>query len=277
MKNITSLVLACALVFTFGCQKDGQIASQASLAIENMEDVVLVNDLMNEIFEDADLESIFPGGDLKSGSIDCRKVTVEPNDRTSWPKTITIDFGSDGCLVHDSIVKAGKIIITQSTPQRSEAWEKVVRYENYSVNGNKIEGIHTIGFHIRSGHPVWTNTLANGKITGTNGVITTREANHTRVQMRGIDTPRDRMDDVFHITGNTSGINRNGKTFSSVIKEALVMHTGCRWIRKGVKEIILDGQSPAILDFGTGECDNTATLTQDGESKTITLKGWRRK
>jgi hypothetical protein len=278
MKKTIFLIIAIAgmLVFT-GCQKENQSAKESAMAISNAQDQVLISDLVIDLIDDIELTSEIIFGELKTGSSDCRTVTVVPMDRVTWPKTITIDFGTEGCLVREDVVKKGKIIINQSAPQRAEAWEKVITFENYFVNDNQIEGTHTLTYHVRSGHPIWTNTLTNSKVTTPEGVIRTRMATHIRVQTRGTETLRERMDDVFQITGNASGTNREGKTFSWVIKEPLVMHMGCRWIRAGIKEINLEGQSTAVLDFGNGECDNLATITRDGEVKEITLKGFRRR
>lgn len=271
-------MIAFAGLFVFtACQKENQSAKESAMAISNAQDQVLISDLVTDLIDDIELTSESVFGELKTGRTDCRTVTIEPMDRVTWPKTITIDFGTEGCLVREDVVKKGKIIIIQSAPQRAEAWEKVITFENYFVNDNKIEGTHTLTYHIRSGHPVWNNTLTNSTITTPEGVIRTRTATHIRVQTRGTETLRDRLDDVFQITGNARGINREGKTFSWVITDPLVMHMGCNWIRKGTKEINLEGQSTAVLDFGGGECDNLATITRDGEVKEITLRGLRRR
>ena len=60
-----------------------------------------------------------------------------------------------------------------------------------------------------------------------------------------------------------------------MINEPLVISNNCRWIRKGVKVLSLEGQSDVTIDYGDNVCDNKATVTQDGVTKEIKLKGRR--
>jgi hypothetical protein len=273
MKSFAAALLLIGSMALFSCQKEQQTVASGDPVTSQTQDIELISQLVADLMDDVELTTDLLTGELKTGSVDCRKVTVDPADRTQWPKTITIDFGTDGCLVREGITKKGKIIIHQTAPQQSREWEKTITYENYSVNGNLIEGTHVLTFRIRSEHPVWTDKLTGGKVTTPEGVIRTREAVHIRVQTRGIETPRDRSDDAFQVTGNASGTGRDGKGYSWVITDPLVTSTNCQFIRKGIKEITLEGESAATLNFGDGECDNKAMLTKDGVSKEIILKG----
>ncbi len=274
MKKIAPFLFALSLVAFSACKQDeGAMAPQT---LNNVEDQILSSDLLDDVLDEVEYTSDIFFGELKSGFDDCRTVTVVPMDRVTWPKTITIDFGTEGCLVRDSVVKKGKIIINMDAPQNGRAWTKVITFDNYYVNGNKVEGTNTTVFSRADGHPTWTSTIVGGQITTPEGnILRTREAIHTRVQTRGIDTPRDRTDDAFQLTGNASGTRKDGKTFSWVINEPLVISNNCRWIRNGVKVITLEGQSDITIDYGENVCDNIATVTQNGVTKEIKLRGRR--
>jgi hypothetical protein len=45
----------------------------------------------------------------------------------------------------------------------------------------------------------------------------------------------------------------------------------CRYIVQGVVEITLNGELVSSLDYGDGECDDVAILTQDGETAEVDL------
>ncbi|MCD6333124.1 MAG: hypothetical protein J7L89_07620 [Bacteroidales bacterium] len=201
---------------------------------------------------------------------------MEPLDRNVWPKTITIDFGN-GCEVRDSIVKKGKIIIKQSAPRNTDSWEKVVTFDGYAVNNTQIEGTHTISFSLESGNPVWTSVITGSKITKEDGTVITREATYVREQIAGTETPRNRFDNIYLLTGDASGVNCNGDSYTSIITKPLVINMGCRWIQEGTKEIHIGDKPLITLDFGDGTCDNKATLTQNGETREIILRGMRRR
>lgn len=271
-KTISILFVVSLLAFSACKQEETGLTPQT---LNNIDEQILSSDLLDDVLDEVEYTSDMFFGELKSGFDDCRTVTVEPMDRITWPKTITIDFGTEGCTVREGVIKKGKIIINQSGPHFGSAWTKVITFDNYFVNGTQIEGTNTTTFSREDGQPVWTSTITGGQVTTAEGVIRTREAVHIRTQTRGIDTPRDRSDDAFQLTGNAAGIRRDGETFSWVITEPLVISNNCRWIRKGVKVITLEGQSDITIDFGTGDCDNIAIASQNGVTREIVLKGRR--
>lgn len=274
MKKIIPFLFAMGLVVFSACKREE--VALAPQTLNNIQDQILSSDLLDDVLDEVEYTSDIYFGELKSGFNDCRTVTVEPMDRVTWPKIITIDFGTEGCMVRDSVVKKGKIIVNMDAPQNGRAWTKVITFDNYYVNGNKVEGTNTTTFNRADGHPTWTSTIVGGQVTTPEGVIIrTREAVHIRVQTRGVDTTRDRTDDAFQLTGHATGNRRDGKTFSWVITEPLVFSNNCRWIRKGVKVITLEGQSDITVDYGENVCDNIATVTQDGMTKEIKLRGRR--
>ena len=49
---------------------------------------------------------------------------------------------------------------------------------------------------------------------------------------------------------------------------------GCRFITYGTVLIQAEGRPDAVLDFGDGTCDPEATITINGETYKIRLRGW---
>jgi len=97
------LILAASGILISGCQKATDTTGALPEGKEISNDLVLLDELEEELFNDLiDLDSWWLYG-TKQGGDDCRVVTVEPEDRTSWPKTITIDFG-EGCEVRENCV-----------------------------------------------------------------------------------------------------------------------------------------------------------------------------
>ena len=87
------------------------------------------------------------------------------------------------------------------------------------------------------------------------------------------------MDDVFQVEGTANGHSKNGNllvAWESTITKPLIKEFTCRWITKGRVKIIRASSNTAAsgigyLDFGTGNCDNQATVTINGVSHQITL------
>ena len=69
-------------------------------------------------------------------------------------------------------------------------------------------------------------------------------------------------------TGNWD-ITVGGITYEFAVTEALSANLGCAFITSGVMQLEVNGMT-ASLDFGTGTCDQTGTVTYpNGESEEI--------
>lgn len=77
-----------------------------------------------------------------------------------------------------------------------------------------------------------------------------------------------REDDTKTVTGQISGTNREGISFSSVITEDIVFKNSCSR-RKPVDGTIqlTIGLMTSTIDFGDGTCDNVFTITAEGTTE----------
>jgi len=95
----------------------------------------------------------------------CATVSVTPKDAAQWPKTVTIDFGTAGCTGQNGYLRKGKIIYTLDKKLITTGAVLTITFENYSVNGHKIEGVCTITNNGSLNGLNVTVKLTNGKIT----------------------------------------------------------------------------------------------------------------
>ena len=95
-------------------------------------------------------------------------------------------------------------------------------------------------------------------------------------QTEGNGTPLYPLDDVFSIKGETNGTVKRDSVFyqwaaRTLADNPLIKKWTCRWIVKGKVAIRRSNSDVAILDYGTGNCDNKATITVNGAVYEITL------
>ncbi|MCB0520786.1 MAG: hypothetical protein H6577_21610 [Lewinellaceae bacterium] len=220
--------------------------------------------------EDWAIETRDGGG----GFTGCPTVTVEPAD-ASFPRTITIDFG-DGCEGPYGRIRKGKIIVEQSAAIWEEGSVRTATFDQFFVDNAQIEGLRTIineGYD-QNGNITFSRTVSNGKITFPNGTSTTWESNYLLTQTAGGQTPFILSDNVFEVTGNANGINRNDKAYTATIEEPLLKNKLCPWLSQGLITLTIDSKT-LTLDYGTGTCDNKATLTlPNGAQQEITIRRW---
>ena len=202
---------------------------------------------------------------------DCATVTL---DTTSFPYVLTIDFGDTNCLCNDGRYRRGKILVSFTGRYYHPGTIITTTFDEYYVNDNQVEGIKTItnmGFN-DGGNMYWDITV--------DGVITIAESGNTitwnsqkeREWIDGIQTPYNKWDDKYLITGTATGKRANGMHWTRTVVNPLRIELACRFIVSGTVNIQPEGKALRVLDFGDGTCDNIATVTVNGNTYTIYLR-----
>ncbi|MEZ4887956.1 MAG: hypothetical protein R3E32_24725 [Chitinophagales bacterium] len=265
------LVTMALFVFT-ACQKESSevlSTENESIALKTAEDLTTSDNLFEDISNQADeqIEEAFMSG--KTGEDEC-VVRTWAAERGTYPNTLTIDYG-EGCEGLNGRVRSGKIIIHLSAEPTESGAIKTVTLENFFINEVQIEGTKTTtnnGLN-ELGQPSFSRT-AMGTVTFLDGISIEWNVSRTAVQLEGYDTFR-RFDDVFSITGTANGTNRNGVSYVGVIVKPILKKALCPWAVSGSVEFTINEET-RTLDFGAGDCDRLATVTNsEGELKEILL------
>jgi hypothetical protein len=191
----------------------------------------------------------------------CATVTRISGDTTNWPANgdtlvFKADFGN-GCLDNDGRTKKGILwLYFYNNFHYANATVKVIP-DNYYVDNVKYDGTIML---TNNGNYSYTRTITNG-VCSNNSWTIKYDGTATFSWTSGYNTPNDLTDDIYSYTENSTGINRQGKSFTVTTSSALIKKYSCKWISSGVLEIKPEGLATRIIDFGNGTCDNTATLT----------------
>lgn len=262
-------IFAFALAFT-ACEKnDSDTVTNTDEALATSEEETTAMNLFQDTEDEVDYEI-----ETRDPSDDCPVITVSPDDG-SFPRTITIDYGTDGCVGLHGRVRRGVIIVTLTDSLKNPGAVRTVTFDNFFVDDAQIQGVKTLtneGLNAE-GLPTFSRTVEDASITFPNGDVTSWEASHTIVTIEGYNTPQF-MDNVMEVSGGSSGVNRRGVPFSVEITTPLVKSKSCPWIESGVKAITVNGIIRTI-DYGDGTCDRIATLTfPNGFSRDILIRRW---
>lgn len=213
-------------------------------------------------------------------TIGCFTVTVDRlNVGTAFPVRITTDFGTAGCVGRDGRTRYGKIITTYSGRLIEPGKSATTTFEGYKVGEIAVSGTHTITNTSTANTRQFTVEVSNAKLTRPNGNYVQRSARRVITQTEGLGTPLIAHDDIFKIEGSASGTVKRGDvavSWESTITEPLIKRFSCPWIVKGSVKVIRRNQSSnspwaSVLDYGSGACDNKATLTVNGVVRQINL------
>ncbi|MGD0712274.1 MAG: hypothetical protein ABR968_13955 [Bacteroidales bacterium] len=202
-------------------------------------------------------------------TLSCPTISLVPFDMTTYPKDLTIDFGS-ACTGPDGIVRSGQILAHLTKCYIDSGSVTTVTFNNYYVNGNKITGTEIITNEGRNlaGHPVFGVQVINGNLYSTSGV-TTYNSTQQREWIQGYNTLLNPMDDVYLITGSANGVETTGTTYTVTITSPLKVALDCAWIESGTLNITESSIPVITVDYGSGACDNVATVTCDSYTFTI--------
>jgi hypothetical protein len=200
---------------------------------------------------------------------------ITPDTTKVFPKIITIDFGT-GTTDRNGNVRKGKIIAEVSGLYRTIGATNTITFENYFINDIQLTGTKTVtnmGLN-GSNQTYFSIKVRNAKATTADGKIITWEADRVRTWIQGESTKGflGIFDDEYDIDGTSSGTCSNGSSFNSTITTPLRVKNNCRYITKGIIEIIVDGNPAVILDYGNDVCDDIATITYRNKEKEIKLR-----
>lgn len=251
-------------------QKDKTMAQDNHMAEDEADDISVISD---EAYSYGELKS--RGGSGGSGIMgDTVKII-----RSKTDSTITIDFGINGIIGKNGKIRKGKIIIKFNGGYRVVGSAISQTFDNYFVNGKKIEGTRSITYKgDSSGMPKWT-IQSDLTITKNDGKKVTWSSTRTRIMTAGYSTPLNWYDDEYTITGTANGTTSNGDTYTMSIDKPLFIKvsytppTLCKYIIDGTITYTR-GSRTATLDYGYGgitSCDNQAELNYNGSKTIITL------
>lgn len=272
------LVLGCAVLFSmYSCTKNTSSSSNSDNETQTATDNAFAQSTSSDAVamssESEDNGMVGTITDSTLGLMFNAHVSITLNVATS-PKVLTIDFGSSDALCFDGKTRRGKVIVNFTGFYRDSGSNHTITFDNYYVNDNKVDGSITV---VNNGHNTAGNLTFSVKsmltITDTAGNKLTYNGDLTREWVAGETTNglRGWTDDVYSITGSSSGTTFIGTQFSSNITSALIVALNCKWIEKGTIEFKPAGKLTRTIDFGNGDCDNIATVTIAGISFNILL------
>ena len=278
-KLFFALILFCSvIVLTPACRKSDR---EKDVETESSEDNAAAENAFADVFTQLQLVTDTApeftkfkySPDLSILSSSCPTVTVTPAyPSTSFPKTVIIDYGASNCSDANGNARKGSIKAVFTGKLKKPGSSVNITFNNYYFNDKKIDGAKTItnnGYNADS-DLVFLINVKNASISGSNGTIYWA-SKRTRIWTDG-DTTKTKADDVFKVTGTASGTGIKGTPFSISITDPLVIKGNCKYITSGKFTLTPEHFAPRFFDYGTGVCDNSATVSINGTAYSITLK-----
>jgi len=278
-KNLWAIAaLTVGLVTTFSaCTSDD--LSDASLTA-TVQDEAQISSISDEVITDADeyvnanlaTAVSAPTSEMQKASAATVPTVTVDKTGNQFPKTITIDYGTDGFEGKRGNILKGKIIVVVSNWMSIAGSSRSYTFDNFSVNNNLVKGLKTVTYNGETnGKMNWTVVVKDTIIKADDNK--TIISNSTRIRTRTSDngTPLRFYDDKYSIEGSATGINAQGVAYTMTITKPIVTD--------GVWPVFVEGtmlleteKRSVITDYGDGTRDLKATVTVNGVTKTISLR-----
>jgi hypothetical protein len=271
---ILAIMAVAMSVFTIACKQDTvQTVLTDPQNTVIAEQTIKASQFFTNSFSQSSFASTKANG-LKEGDRNplevrgaCTEPTVSPSDFFTYPKVVTINYGS-GCTDDLGRNKSGKMTLNVG-----KFWQPnsviTANFENFMEDSTKLNGSYTFTNNSTATTVDHVFVAQNIVFTDKTGKTTTYTINQRHKQVGGINTftPRD---DVFEISTTVTSKLADGKLVSWQNTTPLIKKNNCRWIQKGTGTIKIDNET-SIIDFGNDTCDDDATLSTNGVVRNIKL------
>lgn len=274
------LTFALMAIFAFSC-KEPVVNDPPPTTVETRQaltEYALVSKLFSDAFTQTDDAAKYSDKQIDGGNKGTRAtypiITIEPFDAVTWPKDITIDFGTVNFLCQDGRYRRGIINFETTGFYRDAGTIVTITFNNYYQNDYKVEGTQIVTNKGRNGdnNLYYTVVINNGVVTAPDSKIIHFEENTTREWVAGESTLVDICDDNYYITGNQSGLSSDSIAYTLTVVNRLDVLACCKWIRGGILNVDMEGLATISIIYGDGTCDENAIINILGTEYPIVMQ-----
>ena len=276
-RAVAFATLASSLLLATSCKKNDELPTDDVVSAEDAGQGDEENAATADLVEAAAPQDATDPASPAVSAADWQRLVSNCATRTynAATRTLTLDFGPTNCLCPDGRYRRGQLTAVFSGPYRQPGAVVTINRTNYFVNDNQHLGTRII---TSLGNGSFDLSVQNASIIFANKGGTTAwssERHYTRTAGFGTATI---LDDAYTVTGSLTGTNRRSVSYTATIKEPLVrkFSAGCaRHFISGTIEITNSKEKAMLLDYdpaGTQACDNVASVTVNGRTRTIYLK-----
>lgn len=248
-------------------QTDDLVTTQAVTQSEQQDVENAVNEINATVGSNFDVET----GTSKNPNLEeeqkisrCVAISLEEDEDSNV--ILIFDYGEEGCELSNGDVISGRIVVTYNTASDEELQIDYV-IEDFSYNDINVTGSANAvyDFENEDGNYVYTSN-SEFNFEWPDGLTATDVATYST------ETIDDEDEETFFsfytlLTGNGETNYSNGDSYTFEITNPLRSEPRCRYFVSGTL-VTTENNETTTLDYGDGECDNLATLTDNEGTET---------
>lgn len=266
------LLFILPIIILSSCNKEVEVPDTDTLAAVD-------NAHAETLFIDASLvcdEAGYYGGPFTAVlSSACATVSYDSLN-TSDADTITIDFGTANCMCTDSSTRRGKMTAIYTGNYADSGSTRTVTFTDYYTNDDRLNGSFVVtneGADSISGNTIFHINVTGSIVLSEGGQINWNS--NEDIEWTTGESTSGWYDNQYLVRGTAYGTVSAGDAFASQIYQPLrrVLSAGCRkHFTQGILQVKPGGKAIRSLEFGSGTCDNFATVAIDGTMYSVLLR-----
>jgi hypothetical protein len=251
------LVSLTVLLLAGSCRRADRDYDNSLLATQ---DQVLMDQLTFDLFIMIDEACRYKWGTIPALTTGKLNGGTLNSNLSSYPRSVSISFGS-GTTTSDGRYRQGSVVVQVYGEYGTPGTQVVVTTSGYVVDQYDFTANHTINCNgpDGSGNDVFSFSYSNLGLTDSINRVLSYTGTRTRTRTSGALTLQV-DDDVFSISGTSSGRSRSGNTFSTKCTSPLVQAANCRYVISGTMKVEPNNLAMRYVDFGQN-CDSNVTVT----------------
>ncbi|MCB9360056.1 MAG: hypothetical protein H6587_00850 [Flavobacteriales bacterium] len=256
MKKLFLIALACCFTIV-GCKKSDR---DDDTSTNSSEDYAFSTGLVYDVFKIVHQASNTSQGIVSSTTVDSTSVFGCDTiifDGSTTPKTLSINFNN--CSSSNS--RNGYINASYNGFYDDLGTVTTISFNDYILNDfTFIAGTISYQYNgIVNNFPTYTITFNEVKIRNNQNQKIFYSGSYQLAIIDGEATPLFN-DDVYEITGSTTGRVFKGNAFSAQVVDKLTINGNCEWVSSGQALVKPESKTTRTLNFGSS-CDNKITVT----------------
>jgi hypothetical protein len=199
---------------------------------------------------------------------DCPVISYSIDNNGGFGAMIAVDYGN-GCPA-DPFNQKGKAAFKYFY-SASNITNIALTYTNYRFLTSGLDGTAKASYLYDAsfGNRFDSETINLRVADSLNGTYN-YNSQFVYKQVNGHLTPWNPFDDIYEISGAGTSVNNQNIQAKFEITQPLVQKFNCHYIVSGKAKLTVPG-TDASIDFGNGTCDNTATVTINGNTFVVYL------
>jgi len=281
-KKILGIIAVVAVFSLTGCSKDSSsedstLTSADAVASNKMDKAANdISDVVEDVYFQQNPSTAGRSTNTYVSVLPaCASVSAATTTSSSWSRTVTFSNCSfNGNILNGEIVVSGALPLPTAETLASTGYTINYQFVNFTHNGILIEGNRSITRKFASSqlladsHPIHIMDM-NMTATFPNGQVYNRVGTRTRecVANFGDGALNNNIYKVFQSI-TTTRPNGTHHTHVVLVTSPLVFDMSCQYKLVSGILTITGPLHNAVIDYGNGDCDNTATISVDGGAAT---------